>query len=43
MELGPWLDGEPGRKGVIEVEEWAEIRRPVIGRFLPSPTLGMTA
>jgi transposase len=27
MELGPWLDGEPGRKGVIEVEEWAEIRR----------------
>jgi hypothetical protein len=27
MELGPWLDGEPGRKGVIDVEDWAEIRR----------------
>jgi transposase len=27
MELGPWLDHEPGRKGVIDVEDWAEIRR----------------
>jgi transposase len=27
MELEPWPDGEPGRKGVIEVDEWAEIRR----------------
>jgi transposase len=27
LELGPWLDGEPGRKGVIDVEDWAEIRR----------------
>src|SRR5262249_27892943 len=27
MELEPWLDGEPGRKGVIGVEDWAEIRR----------------
>jgi transposase len=27
MELGPWLDLEPGRKGVIGVEDWAEIRR----------------
>jgi transposase len=27
MELEPWLDDEPGRKGVIEVEDWAEIRR----------------
>jgi DNA-binding CsgD family transcriptional regulator len=26
MELGPWLDHEPWRKGVIDVEEWAEIR-----------------
>ena len=23
----PWLDGEPGRKDVISVEDWAEIRR----------------
>jgi transposase len=27
MELEPWLDLEPGRKGVIDVEDWAEIRR----------------
>lgn len=27
MELEPLLDGEPGRKGVIDVEDWAEIRR----------------
>jgi transposase len=27
LELEPWLDGEPGRKGVIDVEDWAEIRR----------------
>jgi transposase len=27
LELGPWLDHEPGRKGVIGVEDWAEIRR----------------
>lgn len=27
MELGPWLEVEPGRKGVIDVEDWAEIRR----------------
>jgi hypothetical protein len=23
----PWLELEPGRKDVIEVEDWAEIRR----------------
>jgi transposase len=27
MELEPWLEIEPGRKGVIDVEDWAEIRR----------------
>ncbi len=27
MELGPWLEVELGRKGVIDVEDWAEIRR----------------
>lgn len=27
MELETWLDREPGRKGVIDVEDWAEIRR----------------
>jgi transposase len=27
LELEPWLDREPGRKGVIDVEDWAEIRR----------------
>jgi transposase len=27
LDLGPWLVGEPGRKGVIRVKEWAEIRR----------------
>jgi transposase len=27
LGLGPWLDLEPGRKGVIDVEDWAEIRR----------------
>jgi hypothetical protein len=27
MELEPWLEREPGRKGVIDVEDWAEIRR----------------
>src|SRR5262245_54829110 len=27
LELEPWLDREPGRKGVIGVEDWAEIRR----------------
>jgi transposase len=27
LELGPWLDAEPGRKVVIDVEDWAEIRR----------------
>jgi transposase len=27
MELEPWLEVEPGRKGVIDVEDWAEIRR----------------
>jgi len=25
MELGPWLETEPGRKGVIDVENWSEI------------------
>lgn len=25
--LGPRFDHEPGRKGVIDVEDWAEIRR----------------
>src|ERR1700694_5057565 len=24
---GPWFDAEPGRKDVIGVEDWAEIRR----------------
>jgi transposase len=27
LELELWLDGESGRKGVIDVEDWAEIRR----------------
>jgi transposase len=27
MELEPWLEVESGRKGVIDVEDWAEIRR----------------
>jgi transposase len=27
LELEPWLEVEPGRKGVIDVEDWAEIRR----------------
>jgi transposase len=27
LELESWLDHEPGRKGVIDVEDWAEIRR----------------
>lgn len=27
LDLGPWRDAEPGRKGVINVEDWAEIRR----------------
>jgi hypothetical protein len=27
LELELWLDGEPGRTGVIEVEDWAEICR----------------
>jgi transposase len=27
VDLGPWLGGEPGRKVVIGVEDWAEIRR----------------
>jgi transposase len=27
LDLGPWRDGEPGRKGVIKVNDWAEIRR----------------
>jgi transposase len=27
LDLGPWLAGEPGRKGVIKVNDWAEIRR----------------
>jgi transposase len=27
LELGLWLVPEPGRKGVIDVEDWAEIRR----------------
>src|SRR5438034_8236006 len=27
MELEPWLEVEPGRKVVIDVEDWAEIRR----------------
>jgi transposase len=27
LELEPWLDRESGRKGVIDVEDWAEIRR----------------
>jgi transposase len=27
LELEPWLEAEPGRKVVIDVEDWAEIRR----------------
>jgi transposase len=27
VDRGPWLGGEPGRKVVIGVEDWAEIRR----------------
>ena len=27
MEPGPWLGLEPGRKDVIDVDDWAEIRR----------------
>jgi transposase len=27
LDIEPWLGLEPGRKGVIDVEDWAEIRR----------------
>jgi transposase len=27
LEPGPWLEVEPGRKDVIDVEDWADIRR----------------
>ena len=27
LDIEPWLDLEPGSKGVIDVEDWAEIRR----------------
>ena len=27
LDIEPWLGLEPGRKGLIDVEDWAEIRR----------------
>jgi hypothetical protein len=31
LELEPWLGVERGRKGVINVDDWAEIRRLYFG------------
>ena len=27
LDDGAWLDAEPGRKDLVDVEDWAEIRR----------------